>query len=449
MPNRLEYMKDMSYMIEQSDNLPDHVRRELKEKEKYCETYALSTSYIASQANNTAHYTHRDYLTRQLTAMADIRRKYPYIKKMVLAQDKGPYAWVAYELLPVAYENLCDDVILQFNMRVSLYELQFMCDTDHDDTLMQIAARKAPTVMQLVDNSHDYGGERYHRPFITLLPYHSIISIPLRINGKDMYGNLGEDKCLNAAVETVNNVMTEIGILSKVLYQRCGMNQLYGNTSIDMFCYDRMLPFISPVDALPPDTQKAAITKEYAFRRISFGLSKEDGYTHSEDEILECVELIDTDYDPCAELNATAYYLIKWQDNTTEWACRLFAKEAGSQTLFANLLDTYDHYELRAKMPTAYKSLLNGAKGAFSSGAIVETPEATFFKYEYDSGISDEKEEEICQSCKRTIMKILEELADFADYIEKKRNSQKKNNNDNQVNGVVRMLLYEGIRNLF
>lgn len=453
MRNRLEYMKDMSYMIERTDSQPDHVRLELKKKERYSETYFLDTADIASEAKLLEYddAPHHDYRIRQAKVMAAIKSKYPYIQKIVLAQDKGPYVWVGYKLLPVANENLCDDVILQFNMSSMFYELLFLCDASPDETITQIATRKAPTTMQLVNNSHDYGKERYHRPFITPMQYKSIINIPLRINGKDLYGNIDEEQCMNSAVEIVNEVLNEVAILSKVLYQRCGMGQLYGNTELDMFYYDKMPPFISSVSTLPADTQKSIKYKGCSSKKISFGLSKEDqyGYIHSENEILECMELIDTDYDPYAELDAMVYYIIKWQDNTSEWACRLFAKEANSQSLFADLFDEYDRYELRGKMPTAYKSLLNGVKGLFRSGAIVETPGATFFKYEYDSDISDEKEEEICENCKKTIMKILEELSDFADYIKKKENGKNKKNSETMGNSLMRMIAYEGIRNLF
>lgn len=440
-PTKLEYVRDMKYLVYPLSELPVDIKREILQKEKSQKVFKLGTNAFKSVQVPKMDYAGKEYQVSMMKFFNHLDTMFPKIVELYLKQDNNEdYVWVLYELHSPDDTN----IVLQFCFVDMFYNTAtFVCAPENAE-MEQFLKRNASSLYKFVQNSKKFDSSRYRQECVDINPGFTILSVPVRIDGIDRFGKIGTDEVFNHACRFANLVLKEHGRLTKVVTQRVGMIRLNEGSSDhnSLFFYDDMKPFISNVSDIP-DKDKNQLLNDSFVENGYFLFPDQQHFEEEIPEVEEHLQLLSNDYNPYEEQVVFTYYIIHWQDGKEEWACQL------ENAAFNWLWEEYDDYELEAKIPTAYKAIMNGRKGKFDKGALIETRTVTFFKYEYEGVLSVEKKEEICDNCMETIKRICEELAIFFNYLKMKQKRESGKRDERNQEYMGRMMIFQALHNLF
>jgi len=438
-----DYMGDMRYVLSPIDTLPPEVYQAYMHVGVVSRAYPLVNNKIRDWYIHSPTNTLEWYINDSLRSISKIHFSYPTVTEIfVKPDDNNELAWCFYKLSSKDEKN----IMLQASLGgvLSFWVLALTYPRSKSDEYL--VCRNATRTYELIQNSKNFHSERYHADLIDANARRSIISMPIRIDGNNRFCGIDDEGYYDIFARLIGQILSEIGCLQKLYTTREGLRRMHGDGGGELgnslFFYDNMHVFLSELKDFPTDAQKD-LQRNRHYHTKHFLYAKSDYFPSP--EIEETARYVCDDCDPYDHGFVTTTYIIHWHWAKEEWVCVLFDDEDLSSFLHS-LKQKYDAYELRAKIPTIYNGLINGATGDYEKGAIIEAGKYTIFKCEYDAALTPKRKSEINDKCEDSVLKLCAELVNFIGYIKLKEERDSDKQNESSSNFIKRYILLDGLR---
>ena len=380
----------------------------------------LYEEYVISKRKTTAPLI--EYYEQVSNCLNSIVNEYKYIREYYFSDKDQPGAcFVLYVLIS---EDMRNATCIVFGSILWSIQKETISNTVPEER-KQLMSRNAPLLYKLT-NAFNRNVDFSTTQFIAATETGGFINIPLIKDGNEVIGPLEKKETFIDLFSFVGNVVIQTNRYCKLLMQRINLLHLMldenTNSKTNFFTYDRMKPCLIEVNELKDSKLQNEILYNREAKRM-INLSDDMGDPSDESEIEEHFKLVTTDNLPVDGLDVFISYTTKWFDNTMDFTYRIIGKIDMDM-----LLNEYDDYELKNRMPTLYKAYINGLKGLFQEGALICTTKISFFIVEVENFTERTDLDEWKNKADKACFNIMHEFSKFWHYRElrEKKESDRK-----------------------
>lgn len=269
-----------------------------------------------------------------------------------------------------------------------------------------------------------------------------IVSVCIEDDGTEKYGpDLGES--MKSASIYFSDVLKESLKMTKLLIIKIGLARIQGNEQgmpfeLDFF-YDKMENLFVELDQLPKHDRESILTTRLSQHEYSF-IRNTDNDTGAPKEILERIELEESEWDTEVELCGVRHYEIEWPDGTREWACCL--GEWSKYDVFA----LSDKKDIQSNLPTLYQTVYNGRLAKKYKGELFVLDNKVYYRYQFNA---TDNVDSINTKCKEYILEIVREVGNFYDTLNWKKKRETDKNRASNISSIFRLSAVHQIFKLF
>lgn len=375
------------------------------------------------------------YVDKVIFSLENITNQFKYVRQVYLFDEREKLYYTVYLLS--SEDGMNQSCIVALGSMFTDVEGEIYPAVL--DTTFQFFSRNAPLFTKLYKNfarNVDFS----EKQFLVASSSASFINIPVMHRGVLLTESPENEQFYEDIFAFVSNILRQFFHVREYLWmQREESIALAGeeSCSLPFFSRNRMKPYLCNVmdiddkELINEILEKGKAERKYPLwnndTEMSLGFVEEHYILYVTD--WKCTP---------TPSRVKVLYVFHWKNGKDEISVSF------GKIKMEKYLELFDEYVLENRMPLLYRSYINGKMGRFEEGALMQTTQLSYYKYEYPQTVKDSLDN-ILRRVDSDCFNMLREEYKFNDYLQKKDVDEERRKDEARSEANERVVIGVGL----